>query len=99
MNYTVKIMPQAEQELEDIAYYIALDSPKMAHKFVKALVSSLVKTLSVFPEGGIIYKGDIRTLAYKQYTAFYIVKKIERSVHIVHIVNLKKPLPERNISL
>jgi len=54
MNYTVKVMPQAEQELEDIAYYIALDSPKMANKFVKSLVSSLVKTLSVLPEGGII---------------------------------------------
>ncbi len=98
MNYTVKIMPQAEQELEDIAYYIALDSPKMAHKFVNSLVSSLVKTLSVLPEGGMTYKGDIRTLAYKQYTAFYIVKKVEKSVHILHIVNLRKPLSERDIS-
>ena len=91
-------MLQAEQELEDIAYYIALDNPKMAHKFVSALVSSLATTLSVLPEGGMTYKGDIRALAYKQYTAFYIVKKIEKSVPVLHIVSLKKPLSERNIS-
>lgn len=26
--YEVKIMPQADEELEDIAYFIALDSPQ-----------------------------------------------------------------------
>jgi len=99
MNYYIKIMPQAEQELEDIAYYIALDSPQRAQSFIESLVSSFINTLSVLPEGGVIHKGDIRKISYKHYTAFYIVKRAEKQVDILHIVNLNKPLSERGVFL
>jgi plasmid stabilization system protein ParE len=90
MEYAVKIVPQARQELEDIAYFIALDNPAKARSFVKELVTSISNTLSTLPESGVIYKS---------YTAFYRVKKEEKLVEILHLVNLTKPLSERDIIL
>jgi plasmid stabilization system protein ParE len=97
MEYLVKIMPSAESNLEDIIYYIALDSPIRASKFVNELVDSISKTLAIFPEGGTQYIGTIRKISYKGYTAFYRVKKYEKLVEILHIVNLTKPLSYRGI--
>lgn len=37
MEYLVKIMPSAQDNLEDIIYYIALDSPTRATSFTKEL--------------------------------------------------------------
>jgi len=98
MDYAVKIMPQAQQELEDIAYFIALDNPNRARIFVKELVKSIRNTLSTLPESGAIYKGDVRKIAYKGYTAFYQVKNDIEQVNILHIVNLTQPLSVRNLS-
>ncbi len=98
MEYAVKIVPQAIQELEDIAYFIALDNPVRAKSFVKELVTSISDTLSTLPESGVIYKADIRKLSYKNYTAFYRVRKEEKLVEILHMVKLTKPLSERNIT-
>ena len=98
MEYAIRIMPQAKQELEDIAYFIALDNPNRAGAFVKELVNSMSNTLSTLPEGGTLYKDDIRKIAYKGYTAFYQVNNVKQQVDILHIVNLCQPLSVRNIS-
>ena len=92
-------MPQAEQELEDIAYYIAQDNPDRAIKFVRSLIAFFRKILSVYPESGVLYKSDIRKITYKHYTAFYFVDKKQHCVNIIHIVNLGKPLSARDINL
>ena len=42
-DYFVKMMPQADEDLEDIAYFIALDSPKRSQKFVAELVKAGVQ--------------------------------------------------------
>jgi plasmid stabilization system protein ParE len=97
MEYLVKIMPSAQDNLEDIIYYIALDSPTRATSFTKELVTSISNTLSTLPEGGIKHKGNIRKISYKGYTAFYRVKKYEQLVEILHFVNLSKPLSNRGI--
>ena len=94
MEYAVKIVPQAIQELEDIAYFIALDNPVRAESFVKELVTSISDTLSALPESGVIYKTNIRKISYKSYTAFYRVKKNKKLVEILHLVKLTKPLSE-----
>ena len=98
MDYVVKIMPQARQDLEDIAYFIALDSPNSSRTFIKELVKSVRNTLSTLPESGTTYKGDVRKIAYKGYTAFYQVKNDIEQVNILHIVNLTQPLSVRNLS-
>ena len=99
MEYAIRIMPQAKLELEDIAYFIALDNPNRASTFVKELVKSISTTLSTLPEGGSIYKGEIRKIAYKGYTAFYQINKAKQQVNILHIVNLSQPLSVRDLSL
>ena len=99
MQYFVQITPQAKQELSDIAYFIALDNPVRAKKFVKALVQSFSGTLSIFPESGMIYKQNIRKISHKGYTAFYRIKEREQQVDILHIINLSKPLSARDIDL
>ena len=68
--YDVIIMPQADQELEEIAYFIALDSPKTSRRFVTELVSVFTQMLGSFPESGLIYKDNIRQFSHKGYTAF-----------------------------
>ena len=92
-------MPQAEQELEDITYYIAQDNPDKAIKFVQSLIDFFRKMLSIYPESGVLYKGNIRKIAYKHYTAFYFIDKKQQCVNIIHIVNLGKPLSVRDINL
>lgn len=97
MEYFVKIMPSAQENLEDIIYYIALDSPDRAASFAKDLVASISNTLSTLPEGGTKHKGNIRKISYRGYTTFYRVKKYEKLVEILYFVNLSKPLANRGI--
>jgi plasmid stabilization system protein ParE len=95
--YEVKIMLQADEELEDIAYFIALDSPKASQRFVTELVAVFRQMLGSFPESCLVYKGDIRQFSYKGYTVFYRVNTLKKQVEILHIINLTKPLSARNI--
>jgi len=97
MEYLVKIMPSAQDNLEDIVYYIALDSPTRAASFTKELVVSISNTLSTLPEAGTQHKGNIRKISFKGYTAFYRVKKHQQLVEILYIVNLTIPLSNRGI--
>lgn len=97
MAYAVKIMPQADAELEDIAYFIALDSPKASQQFIAELVNVFSGVIGCFPETGMIYKADVRKFSYKGYTAFYRVNTPKKQIEVLHIVNLTKPLSARNI--
>jgi len=96
-EYQIKITPQADEELEDIAYFIALDNPLASKRFVTKLVAAFNKVLKSFPESGLVYKDDIRQFSYKGYTAFYRVNSLKKQVDILHIVKLTKPLSVRNI--
>jgi plasmid stabilization system protein ParE len=95
--YEVEIMPQADEELAEIAYFIALNNPKNSQGFIVELVETLTSSLSSSPEIGTVYQGNIRKLTYKKYTAFYRVNELKKRVEILHIVNLTKPLSTRNI--
>lgn len=76
--YEVKIMPQADEELEDIAYFIALDSPQASRRFITELVTVFKNLLGSFPEIGLVYKDDIRQFSHKGYTAFYRVNVLKK---------------------
>jgi plasmid stabilization system protein ParE len=95
--YPVEIMPQADEELAEIAYFIALNNPKNSQRFIAELVATFTSSLSNSPEIGAVYQGDIRKLTYKKYTAFYRINTTKKLVEILHIVNLTKPLSARNI--
>ena len=95
--YELKIMPQADEELEDIAYFIALDSPQASQRFVAELVATYTKILGSFPESGVVHNQDVRKFSYKGYTAFYRIDELKKQIEILHIINLTKPLSARNI--
>ncbi len=97
MAYSVKIMPSAEANLENIIYFISLNSPVRAKTFTNELVTSIRNTLSTFPEGGTKHQGNIRKISYKGYTAFYRINEFQNLVEILHFVNLSKPLLNRGI--
>ncbi len=90
-------MPLADQDLEDIAYFIALNNPQASKRFVRELIAAFQQMLETYPESGLIYKGDIRQFSHKKYTAFYRVNTSKKWVEILHIVNLTKPLSIRKI--
>jgi plasmid stabilization system protein ParE len=96
-TYDVEIMPQAENELFEIGYFIALNNPKNSQQFIVELVAVFTDSLSSSPEIGAVYQDDIRKLTYKKYTAFYRINPSKKRVEILHIVNLTKPLSARNI--
>jgi len=85
-------MPQALIELEDIAYFISLDNEERAITFTKELTKHFISNLSMFPELWEVYNSNTRKITYKGYTAFYRVKKQKKTIEILHISNLKKPL-------
>ena len=98
-DFTVEITLQAELELLETADYISIDNPGRARSFVRNLVSHFTKILSAFPESGRVSNGNVRQLSHKGHTCFYTVTKEENQVTILHIVDLSKPLKERNIDL
>jgi len=80
----------ANECLLNIAEYIALDSPVRAESFIREIIESLSKTLSVFPLAGTVYeeietKSEIRKLAYKNYISFYRVNN--DVIEILYVFN------------
>jgi len=65
MAYTLEFVETAQQELVDIAEYIALDSLPNAERFVAALVEKYSNTLSPFPASGVVHKGKIRKISFR----------------------------------
>lgn len=89
-TYNIVITPSAKNNLLDIFEYIALDSLSRAENFIDQMVESLSKTLSIFPLAGKVYNDvtfnfELRSLAYKNYVAFY--KVTNDTVEILFIFN------------
>jgi len=97
MTYKVILKPEADLELLEYGSFIALDNPAKADEFIDSIVRYFRETLASFPEIGVKHFGDIRKLTYRGHTAFYHANHDEKKIHILHIVNLTKPLESRNI--
>ncbi|MFZ2450043.1 MAG: type II toxin-antitoxin system RelE/ParE family toxin [Methylovulum miyakonense] len=65
MAYKLVISPQADRELEEIAVFIAEDSPARAILFVDELLDSVQNRLTEYPYIGKPYKSDKRMLFFK----------------------------------
>lgn len=96
-NYSVILMPTAEEELLEIAEYIALDNPARAVSFIAELVASLKNTLSIFPESGQIFnehnfKNEIRSFPYGNYLSFYQVVESNKTVEILYIFHSRRDI-------
>ncbi len=96
-DYRVVFTATARNDLLNISEYIALDNPDRAISFVKEMVKSFEKTLSIFPESGQLYTehnfdSDIRIMPYGKYIGFYQVNKTEKAVEILYIFNSKQDI-------
>lgn len=90
-------MPAAEDELLEIAEYIALDNPTRAVSFIAEIVASLKNTLSIFPESGQIFHehnfdNEIRSFPNGSYLSFYQIIESKKTVEILYILHSKKDI-------
>jgi len=96
-NYRVVFATTARNDLLNIAEYISLDNPIRALSFIKEMVKSFEKTLSIFPESGQLYTehnfgSTIRIISYGKYKGFYQVNKSEKIVEMLYIFNSKQDI-------
>ncbi|WP_181389807.1 type II toxin-antitoxin system RelE/ParE family toxin [Leucothrix pacifica] len=99
MSYTVTLSEDAFEDLREVAHYIESFAPEKAEMFVGDIIDHFENVLGQFPHSGKLYLKQIRKLTYKKHTAFYIVDDEYRSVEILHVIDLAKPLEERGIDL
>lgn len=85
--YSVIIAEQADQDLVDIAEYIALDNPSRAITFTEELLEAALEQLSQFPDTGKHYSSKHKCLPYKDYLIFYAIDYQQKRVGIVHITH------------
>jgi plasmid stabilization system protein ParE len=87
MKYKVVFLGEAERQMENIAFYIGLDSLPMARKFIMEMRRFFFARLSNFPLAAPKVKGEIRMLPYKRYGILYIVDESLMLVKVLHIVS------------
>ena len=83
--YPVYFSPEATADLEEIALYIATDSPRRAITFIDELQRRAIDTLSVHPLSGPVYKGETRYLSLGRYVVLYEVDEERAVVNVLHI--------------
>jgi plasmid stabilization system protein ParE len=85
MKYKVIFSKTAEKQIEDIAFYIGLDSLSMAKKFTIKMRSFFFDRLSTIPLASPRVKGEVRMLPYKKYGILYIVDESQMLVKVLYI--------------
>ncbi len=94
MMYRIEIIPQAYEEIETIANWIAEDSETRANQLYHGIMGA-IGSLSSLPERcakapeHLLFSADVRQLLYgrsrgKYRILFTITGKIVRVLHIVH---------------
>lgn len=90
MTYKIINSPQTDQELEEIAVFIAQDSPTRAISFINDMLDSIENRLADFPYIGQAYKFNQRMITFQGYVIFYGVDEDHKTVNISHILNPAK---------
>ncbi len=91
-KYRVKIVPKAEEDLDDIFYYIALElNNKSAAEKMINLFSNKILRLQEFPFSCSLVEDDLlkdkgyRKLIIDNYIVFYIVNEEDQQVIVMHV--------------
>ncbi len=86
-NKAIKLSRQANEDLQDIWLYIAIDSPNIADQFIENIYSCCI-SISENPEIGRrrdnLFPG-LRSFPFKRYIIFY--RKEENIIEIVRILS------------
>jgi len=86
-NYQIIFSENIDSQLEDIFFYIALDSGQRAMTFIDEMMTYFRKRLTAMPLTFRKVKGEIRMLPYKRYGILYIVDESLMLVKVLHIVS------------
>ncbi len=89
-THKIVLTETANECLLNIAESIALENPVVAETFIKEIIGSFSKTLSIFPLAGKVFeemeaKIQVRSVPYQNYVSFYRVRK--NTVEILFIFN------------
>jgi toxin ParE1/3/4 len=96
-KYRVKIVPKAEEDLDDIFYYIALElNNKSAAEKMINLFSNKILRLQEFPFSCSLVEDDLlkdkgyRKLIIDNYIVFYIVNEEDQQVIVMRVLYGRK---------
>lgn len=93
MDFEIKWSPEATEDIDSIANFIARDSEHYASAVVSKTIE-LTKTLAIFPESGRVVPEldniDIRELFVYNYRLIYQVR--QKSILILAVVHGKRQL-------
>lgn len=84
--YKVEVRKSAEEHLDAIIDYIAIDSPTRAITFTKEMITKFTTLVSTFPYAGVKYKQHY-CFKYKGYLMFYQVQEEEKRVNLLAVLN------------
>jgi toxin ParE1/3/4 len=86
----VRLLPEAEDDLESIADYIARDDPIRAISFtaeLRAKVNGLSGMAESFPLARLVRHPHIRRRTYRRYGIFYSINASEPCVDVLRILH------------
>ena len=93
-TFNVNLSAIAEQNLLAIAEYIAQDNPIRAFTFIEEIQAFAVRTLSIFPQSGKLYKRqfkdtslEIRYIPYRDYIIIYGIELEQKHVEVLMVFN------------
>ncbi len=84
--YQIVRSEKADDDLEAIADYIALDNPTRAVTFVEEMINSFSQLISSHPKAGKQYKKFYYSV-YNDYFIFYDIYEHKKEILIVRIIN------------
>ncbi len=96
--YEVRNTQQADEDLENIAEYIARDNTHTALSYVSKLQSDIQRTLSVFPHKHRKYK-DCHAFPYGNYLVLFDIVESQKIVNVLGVVNTAQYLRYKNMML
>ena len=96
-KYRVKIVPKAEEDLDDIFYYIALElnNTRAAENMINKFSDHIIR-LQAFPFSCSLVEDDLlkdkgyRKLIISNYIVFYIVNEEDQKVVIMRVLYGRK---------
>ncbi len=84
--YKVEVLQTAEEHLDVIIDYIALESPQRAISFTQEMVEKFINLVSTFPYAGVKHKQHF-CFKYKGYLMFYQVQEEQKQVNLLFVLN------------
>lgn len=85
-NAKVIFGPEVDAAILALIDYVALDEIPVVLDFLGRIQERLVNTLSLFPEGGSRFQGNVRMQTVEKYTFLYEYHQDTNEVHVLDMM-------------